>query len=34
MIFAMFVNMDMCEIDLIISEGTDYDFSAVIVLSY
>ena len=34
MIFAMFVNMDMCEIVLIISEGTAYDFSAVILLSY
>ena len=34
MIFAMFVNMDMCEIALIISEGTAYDFSAVIWLSY
>ena len=34
MIFMMFVNMDMCEIVLSTSESTDYDFSAIFLLSY
>ena len=29
-IFVMFVNVDMCEITLITSESTDYEFSAAI----